>query len=111
MAFFSNLKYELDNGGVGLTRVRNDFVTFYGTPPAGAFTEQAKVYSTKGTRKFGLRARFVTYSRQIVSGQDAITRYIKIKKATLTAWDAAPPTVDHGGFTWDFHSRTGEDTN
>jgi len=108
---FQTVTYQLDNGDLGLIRLSAEKVALYGSEPSGAINESARVYQKKNNKKYGVRARFASYARTIVSGPDSFVKYLTIPRSTPAELAASPASVSYKSNTWDLMGLIGEDRN
>lgn len=110
MAQFVTVNYQADNGDIARLKVLSSRAALVGTF-AGPISEAASAKASKSSRQIGLRPRYALYKRVIVSGEDAITKYTKIWKATRTLLDNAPANINYNGNNWEFVRPVQEDAD
>jgi len=108
---FQTVTYQLDNGDLGLIRLSGEKVALFGSQPAGPINEAARVFQKKNNKKYGVRARYASYARTIVSGPDSFVKYLAIPRSTPAELTNSPASVSYKSFTWALMGLVGEDRN
>lgn len=109
------LKYETNEGVVGLARVSNGGVALYGTEPSGAAQRGLWFYKSGSRRKKQLRTRNLILRRVrgtigTAPNQVQVFAYARATVGTEDVWDAAEigSTVTYNGQTWTISDKQEE---